>query len=108
VNLNPKLKSSNSDEDKEKLKELLSNTKKEISEIVPGKVLNEIAYHHFGLKYGSCFEASIGAESIYSIFKNLDLDKLKIETEELILKASSLDKEKLQKRLSLGSFNVGF
>jgi DNA-directed RNA polymerase subunit beta' len=96
-----KIKSTNSDEDKEKLKELLSNTKKEISEIVPGKVLNEIAYHHFGLKYGSCFEASIGAESIYDLFKNLDLQKLKTETEEILPKASSVDREKLQKRLSL-------
>ena len=36
-----KLKSTNNEEEKEKLKELLSSTKKEINEIVPGKVLNE-------------------------------------------------------------------
>jgi len=96
-----KLKSTNDEEDKEKLKELLSNTKKEISEIVPGKVLNEIAYHHFGLKYGSCFEASIGAEAIFTLFKSIDLEKLKTETENMIPKASSIDREKLDKRLSL-------
>jgi DNA-directed RNA polymerase subunit beta' len=96
-----KLKSSNDKDDKEKLKDLLFNAKKEISEIVPGKVLNEIAYHHFGIKYGSCFEASIGAEAIYTIFKNLDLNKLKKSTEDLIVKASSVEKEKLEKRMSL-------
>jgi DNA-directed RNA polymerase subunit beta' len=96
-----KVKSAASEEEKEKLKELLSNTKKEINEIVPGKVLNEIAYHHFGLKYGSCFEASIGAEAIFSIFKNLDLEKMKAETLAMIPKASSIDKEKLEKRMSL-------
>lgn len=96
-----KIKSANNEEEKEKLKELLLNTKREISEIVPGKVLNEIAYHHYGLKYGSCFEASIGAEAIYDIFKGLDLEKLKAETESLLPKASSIDKEKLEKRLSL-------
>ncbi len=96
-----KVKSANDAESKEKLKELLSNTKREINEIAPGKVLNEIAYHHFGLKYGSCFEASIGAEAIFSLFKNLDLEKLKSETEALIPKASSIDKEKLEKRMSL-------
>jgi len=96
-----KVKSANNEEEKEKLKELLSNTKREIAEIVPGKVLNEIAYHHFGLKYGSCFDASIGAEAIYTLFKNMDLDKLKKETEEMIPKASSVDKEKLEKKLSL-------
>jgi DNA-directed RNA polymerase subunit beta' len=96
-----KVKSAASDEEKEKLKELLSNTKREINEIVPGKVLNEIAYHHFGLKYGSCFEASIGAEAIFTLFKNLDLEKIKAETQALIPKASSIDKEKLEKRMSL-------
>ncbi|MBK5215713.1 MAG: DNA-directed RNA polymerase subunit beta' [Candidatus Pacebacteria bacterium] len=96
-----KLKSTNDEEDKEKLKELLSSTKKEIGEIVPGKVLNEIAYHHFGLKYGSCFEASIGAEAIFTLFKNMNLEKLKTETESMVPKASSIEKEKLQKRLSL-------
>jgi DNA-directed RNA polymerase subunit beta' len=96
-----KLKSTNDEEDKEKLKELLSSTKKEINEIVPGKVLNEIAYHHFGLKYGSCFEASIGAEAICTLFRNMDLGKLKIDTEAMLPKASTIDKEKLEKRLSL-------
>ncbi len=96
-----KLKSTNDDADKEKLKELLSNTKKEINEIVPGKVLNEIAYHHFGLKYGSCFEANIGAEAIFTIFKNMNLEKLKAETEDMLPKASSIDREKLEKKLSL-------
>ena len=96
-----KIKSANNEEEKEKLKELLLNTKREIAEIVPGKVLNEIAYHHFGLKYGSCFEASIGAEAIFTIFKNLDLEKLKAETLAMIPKASSIDKEKLEKRMSL-------
>ena len=96
-----KIKSANNEEEKEKLKELLLNTKREINEIIPGKVLNEIAYHHYGLKYGSCFEASIGAEAIYTLFKNMDLKKLKIDTDNSIVKASNVDREKLEKKLSL-------
>ncbi|MFA6251422.1 MAG: DNA-directed RNA polymerase subunit beta' [Candidatus Paceibacterota bacterium] len=96
-----KLKNTNDEESKDKLKELLLNTKREIAEIAPGKVLNEIAYHHFGLKYGSCFEASIGAEAIFTLFKNMNLEKLKGETENAIPKASSIDREKLEKKLSL-------
>ncbi len=96
-----KIKNANDEETKEKLKELLTNTKREINDIAPGKVLNEIAYHHFSLKYGSCFEANIGAEAIYTLFKNLNLEKLKAETEALIPKASSIEKEKLEKRMSL-------
>jgi DNA-directed RNA polymerase subunit beta' len=96
-----KLKNSADEETKEKLKNLLSVTKKEIAEIYEGKVLNEISFHHYSLKYGTCFEANIGAEAIYSIFKNLDLNKLKNITEKMLEKASAADKDKLQKRLSL-------
>ncbi len=96
-----KVKNSADEDTKEKLKLLLSSTKKEIGEIYEGKVLNEISFHHYSLKYGTCFEANIGAEAIYSIFKNLDLNKLKIHTEKIIEKASVIEKEKMQKRLSL-------
>ena len=96
-----KLKNSPDEDTKEKLKNLLSITKKEIGEIYEGKVLNEISFHHYSLKYGTCFEANIGAEAIHSIFKNLDLNKLKTLTEAMLLKASAVEKEKLQKRLSL-------
>ena len=96
-----KLKNAADDDTRKRLKDLFSNTKKEILEIYEGKVLNEISFHHYSLKYGICFEANIGAEAIYSIFKNLDLNKLKILTEKMIEKASIIEKEKLQKRLSL-------
>jgi DNA-directed RNA polymerase subunit beta' len=96
-----KSKNSADDDTREKLKNLFSSTKKEIGEIYEGKVLNEISFHHYSLKYGTCFEASIGAEAVYSIFKNLDLNKLKVLTEAMLEKASTIEKEKLQKRLSL-------
>ena len=96
-----KLKNATDDDTREKLKNLFSNTKKEILEIYEGKVLNEISFHHYSLKYGICFEANIGAEAIYSIFKSLDLNKLKNHTEKMLEKMSVIEKEKLQKRLSL-------
>jgi DNA-directed RNA polymerase subunit beta' len=96
-----KVKNAADDDTKEKLKTLLANTKKEISEIRQGKVLTEIMYHHYSLKYGSAFEAGIGAEPIFNLFKEMDLEKLKNETEKLLEKAGSADREKLQKRLSL-------
>lgn len=96
-----KLKNSADEEVREKLRSLLSNTKKEIAEIRVGKVLNELSYHHYSLKYGSAFEASIGAEAIYQLFKEMDLNKLKTETLKLLEKAGSADREKLQKRLAL-------
>ena len=88
-------------ETKDKLKELFLNAKKEINDIYEGKVLNEIQYHHFSLKYGTCFEASIGAEAIYTLFKNIDLQKLHDVTEEMLQKSGTSEKEKIEKRLAL-------
>jgi DNA-directed RNA polymerase subunit beta' len=96
-----KLKNAADEETREKLRTLLVNTKKEIAEIRTGKVLTELSYHHYSLKYGSAFEAAIGAEAIYSLFKQIDLEKLKAQTEKLLEKAGAADREKLQKRLSL-------
>lgn len=96
-----KLKNAADEDTREKLRTLLANTKKEIAEIRTGKVLTEIAYHHYSLKYGSAFEAGIGGEAIYSLFKNIDLEVLKKTTEASLEKAGAADREKLQKRLSL-------
>ncbi len=96
-----KIKSVADEKTKEAVKEKLVSAKKEIEGIREGTVLDEIAFHNFSLKYGTLFEAGIGAEAIYNICKNLDLGKL----EEALVKdfedAGSVEKEKINKRLSL-------
>ncbi len=96
-----KLKNAADEETREKLRTLLANTKKEIAEVRVGKVLNELSYHHYSLKYGSSFEASTGAEAVYQLFKQMDLEKLKEHTLKLLEKAGAAEREKLQKRLAL-------
>jgi DNA-directed RNA polymerase subunit beta' len=96
-----KLKNAADEETREKLKTLLLNTKKEIAEIRTGKVLTEISYHHYSLKYGSAFEAGIGAESVFQLFKEINLETIKAKTEKSLEKAGAAEREKLNKRLSL-------
>jgi DNA-directed RNA polymerase subunit beta' len=86
-----KLKNATDEETREKLKSLLLNTKKEIAEIRTGKVLNEIAYHHYSLKYGSAFEAGIGAEAVFQLFKEIDLEKMKAKTEKSLEKVLCME-----------------
>src|SRR5690348_3455987 len=52
-----KVKSAPTEEAKEKLKELLMNAKHDIENIIEGRVLDEIEYHNFSLRYGTMFEA---------------------------------------------------
>jgi DNA-directed RNA polymerase subunit beta' len=77
-----KVKSATDEKTQDKLRELLLATKREIAEIKPNKIFDELTYHRFAMKYGTCFEAGIGAEAIYEVFKAMDLKKVE---EEIVL-----------------------
>jgi DNA-directed RNA polymerase subunit beta' len=96
-----KVKAANDEKTKTKLKELFVAAKHEIESIEEGVVLDEIVYHKYAIKYGTLFETGIGAEAIYDIFKKLDLNKLVEKLETALEKAGSVEREKLNKRLSL-------
>ncbi|MCB9809000.1 DNA-directed RNA polymerase subunit beta' [Candidatus Nomurabacteria bacterium] len=96
-----KLKTLESEEDQEKLSNLYSQTKNEITALKVHKVLTELEYHTFSMKYSTLFEAGIGAEAIFDIFKNLDLPALEKELENARVEATKAQREKIQKRLVL-------
>ena len=96
-----KIKNLGDEKSKEMLKERLTSTKREIESIREGQVLDEVAYHSYSMKYGTLFEAGIGAEAIYTICKNLDLKKLIDTLDREVKDANSLEAEKMNKRLSL-------
>ncbi|OHA16029.1 MAG: DNA-directed RNA polymerase subunit beta' [Candidatus Taylorbacteria bacterium RIFCSPLOWO2_12_FULL_43_20] len=96
-----KIKNLQDDKSKEAMKELLVSTKKEIESIQEGVVLDEVAYHNYSLKYATLFEARIGAEAIYETLKNVDLNKLLETLEHEFEKKTSVEKEKINKRISL-------
>jgi len=77
---------------KKELKEILEELKaerdrarEEVLSIKPLKILSEIEWRDFSLKYGECFEAGTGAETLREIFTKIDLkkeiEKLKKELE---------------------------
>jgi len=83
------------------LKERMDTVKKEINSIQQGIVLDENNFHKFSIKYGTLFEAKIGAESVFELFKNIDLKELQKRLEEEREKAGALERAKLDKRLGL-------
>jgi len=96
-----KVKALQDDKSKEKVKELLLAAKGDIDNITIGRVLDETVYHRYSLRYGTIFEATIGAEAIYNICKAINLEKLREELAAALLKAGAAEREKLQKRISL-------
>ncbi len=96
-----KVKALQDEKTKEAVKEMLLNAKREIESIQEGRVLDEVEYYNFGMKYGTMFEASIGAEAIFNLFKKIDLEKLLAQLNIDLEKASSLEAGKINKRISL-------
>ena len=96
-----KHKGAANDKERDLLKEKMTLARAEIDSIVVGKVFDEMQYHRFSVKYGTLFEARIGAEAIYDIFRNLKLPELKAELEARYQNAPAAEKEKLAKRISL-------
>ncbi len=94
-----KAKSLSDDKGKEKLKELLLNAKKDIDSVVIGKVFDEATFHRFSVRYGTMFEAGIGAEALWNVCRQLDLLKLKAELTTQLETAGSAERDKLHKRL---------
>ncbi len=86
---------------KDKMKELLTATKKEIDSIQVGLILDEMTYHKYSLKYSSAFEANIGAEAVFEMFKKLDLKKLSTHLATSLEKAGAVERVKLYKRSAL-------
>ncbi len=95
-----KVKGLQDEKSKEALKEAALNTKRDIESIVAGRVLDEVEYHKFGMKYSTIFEAGIGAEAIFNILKTVDLAKLLKDIEALLEKAPSTEIARLNKRMS--------
>ncbi len=96
-----KSKASLDEKTKEALKTMYQAAKKEIDSIHEGAVLDEVEYGKFSMKYSTLFEAGIGAEAIYNICKNLDLKKLETTVVADLEKANSLEKDKMNRRLSV-------
>ncbi len=96
-----KLKTVTNEKAQTELKNLMLAAKSDIESIREGVVLDEIDYHRMAVKYGTFFEAGIGAEAIYNIFKQLDLDKFILKLETNLESAGAAEREKLTKRLQL-------
>ncbi|OHA27582.1 MAG: DNA-directed RNA polymerase subunit beta' [Candidatus Taylorbacteria bacterium RIFCSPHIGHO2_02_FULL_47_18] len=96
-----KVKAAGDEKTKEALKERFLGAKREIDGIVPGLVLDEVSFHGYSMRYGACFEAEIGAEAIYNLCKQVDLETLRGELEAAQEKAGAGERERLSKRLAL-------
>ncbi len=96
-----KRKELQNDEAREALQTRMEETKKEIESIKKGVVLDEMTFHKFSLKYSTLFTARTGAESIFDLFRKIDMPTLLSELETQRETAGAAERLKLDKRLAL-------
>ena len=58
-------------------------------------------YHKYSVRYGTLFDAEIGAEAIYKKFKEMDLEEMVGKILLALEKAGTAERLKLNKRLQL-------
>ncbi len=85
----------------ERLERSFAEEKKNLEDIEKLAIISEIVFRELSLKYGHVFQAGIGAEAIYQILKEIDLEKLAGELEERAKNTYSQKKKKIRKRLNL-------
>jgi DNA-directed RNA polymerase subunit beta' len=95
-----RMKTLDTDAEKDALKELFTATKKDLVDLVPLRILNEVEFHKFSMKFSTVFEASIGAEAVYDVFKNLDLNVLANDIEKKLEKDPA-SRDRMERRLHM-------
>jgi len=95
-----RMKMLDTDAEKDKLKELFTATKKDLIDLLPLRILSEVEYHKFSMKFSTVFEASIGAEAVFEVMKKLDLNEMASKIEKHLEKDPAA-KEKIERRLHM-------
>ena len=82
-------------------KAVKDKAKEEVLSLKPLRVLTEIEYHDFSLKYGEIFEAGTGAEVLRKILTETDFKKVVVSLEKEAEEASLGNKRKILRRLRM-------
>ena len=83
------------------LKEARSRAVEEVNSLKPMRVLSEVEYNIFSMKYGEIFEAGTGAETLKKIFHETDLKKLIQILERELGETSPVNRRKILRRLRM-------
>ena len=87
-----------SSQEKTKIESIYKKTKQELSSLKYKKILTESKYRDLSLKYGQIVRVGIGAEAIFEILKNMNLDEELKHIQSEIQKGNVTNLKKLFKR----------
>jgi len=85
----------------DKFKLAYQTAQSELKDIKIKKVLSETEYRNLSLKYGQVFRAGIGAEAVYQLTQEIDLEAEIAEVKEALVDATGQKQKRLMKRIRL-------
>lgn len=91
-------------EEKTKMDEAAAKSLEMLRRLEKCQVLSESEYQDLELKYGSIFEAGMGAEAILDIIKGVNLDELRSQLIQEVQSTSGQRRKKASKQLRLVEF----
>ena len=94
-----KQKTKNKKHGAKELKGARDTAREEVNSLKLMRVLSEVEYHAFSLKYGEVFEAGTGAEALKKIFQEMDLKKIVKELSKDQEKTSPINRRKILRRI---------
>ncbi|MBI4089806.1 MAG: DNA-directed RNA polymerase subunit beta', partial [Candidatus Kerfeldbacteria bacterium] len=83
------------------LQDAVELAKKELKGIAKYQIVTEQQYQDLSLKYGHVFTASIGADAVYKLLAELDLDEVTAKLEQEAAEAPENKKRRIVRRLKL-------
>lgn len=87
--------------EKKQLESIRDLARQELRSLKPGQIISELEYRDLSLKYGTVFEAGIGAEAVQKLLSEANLEKLLSDLEHELVDAEGLQRRKVIKRLKL-------
>ena len=85
----------------QELKEARDRARREVSELKYLKVLSEVEYQNFSLKYGEVFEAETGSEALRKIFSKTNLNEEITKLKKQLQESEQIDRRKILRRLKI-------
>ena len=85
----------------DKIKSIFLKIKKDVETLKKYSVIDELVNSKYSQKFPGLYEAGIGAESVHELIKKVDLKKLEKQLVKDILNAPTLEKKKMEKRISV-------
>jgi len=85
----------------EELREARDRAKQELNSIQLMRVISEAEYRNLSLKYGQCFSAGTGAETVRKLCEKVDLAQTIDSLKKSLAEASPEEKRKIYTRLKL-------